>query len=44
MLKCPPFRRYEQRKHVKSFLHKKFWEVLVQTTACGHDDFFLFFT
>ena len=40
MPKCPPFRHYEQQKHVK-----KFWEASVQTMACGGDDlFFLIFT
>ena len=27
----------------KSYLHKKFWEVLVQTTAWGRDAFFFIF-
>ena len=41
MSKCPPFRQYEPRKHVKSFFHEKFWEASVQTTACGGDDLVL---
>ena len=27
MAKCPSFRHYEQRKHVKSFFHQKIWKV-----------------
>ena len=39
MPKCPPFRHYKQRKHVKSFFDEKFWDVTEQTTACERDDF-----
>ena len=40
MPKCPPFRHYEQRKHVKSFFYEKLWEFSVQATAWGRDDLF----